>query len=508
MRMSSGLLPIGIFLLIGLCSQAQSITSYKELALNFSRINVGGSARIQGLGGTQVSLGGDYSSAYSNPAGLGMFHRSEFTFSSAFNQSNINSSYLENAVKDSNAKVIVPGMSLVFYSPYEDRGGFLGGAFGISFNRVNNFNQSFTYEGVNPPNSLIDAFIQDATGSGPWEQFGYTNPNASNFNSSTELAYHNYLIDTRGNLNSSKDSTHYSSVVITNPILQHEQVFSQGSQSQVNLSYGANFEDHLFVGLGIGLSSLNYTNKKTYSENFNDNFFSNFRLIEDLSIKGSGINATLGAIYKPIDIIQFGISIATPTSYSLTDSYQLHMNTLWKNFPYTNATQNDAPQTDIITSDYNLTTPWKFNGGGTFFFKKYGFISADVELLNYGSSNYTSFTTGVFFSYDNEQIKKLYTTTINYRIGGEFRLNKFRFRGGFNLMPDPYKTAQNGVDNSYQSISIGFGYKTPKFYIDATSVLSQGSFSYRPYVVSSNQTPLVTAKQNNTLVMVTVGFPF
>jgi hypothetical protein len=75
-------------------------------------------------------------------------------------------------------------------------------------------------------------------------------------------------------------------------------------------------------------------------------------------------------------------------------------------------------------------------------------------------------------------------------------------------MPDPNKTVQNNIDNSYQSFSVGVGYKTAKFYVDAATILSQGNFSYRPYVVSSNQTPLVTAKQNNTLVMVTVGFPF
>jgi hypothetical protein len=97
---------------------------------------------------------------------------------------------------------------------------------------------------------------------------------------------------------------------------------------------------------------------------------------------------------------------------------------------------------------------------------------------------------------------------MNYRIGAEYRLKTLRFRGGFNLTPDPYKSIQNGVDNSLQSVSFGVGYKTAKFYIDGAAVLSQSNFSYRPYLVSSNLTPLVTAKQTNTLLMVTLGFPF
>ena len=63
-------------------------------ALLFSRTRPSGSARIQALGGTQVSLGGDYSSALSNPAGLGMYNRSEFTFSPGLTTSSFSSDYL------------------------------------------------------------------------------------------------------------------------------------------------------------------------------------------------------------------------------------------------------------------------------------------------------------------------------------------------------------------------------------------------------------------------------
>ncbi len=56
---------------LSICFQAFS-QSFVDNALLFSRTVPGGSARIQSIGGAQVSLGGDYSSAFSNPAGLGM----------------------------------------------------------------------------------------------------------------------------------------------------------------------------------------------------------------------------------------------------------------------------------------------------------------------------------------------------------------------------------------------------------------------------------------------------
>jgi hypothetical protein len=71
-----------IFMFI--CSGAFA-QGFVENALLFSRTKPGGSARIQAMGGAQVALGGDYSSALSNPAGLGMYNRSEVTFSPALN---------------------------------------------------------------------------------------------------------------------------------------------------------------------------------------------------------------------------------------------------------------------------------------------------------------------------------------------------------------------------------------------------------------------------------------
>jgi hypothetical protein len=479
----------------------QNLTTYRELAVDFSRLDISGSARIQSLGGAQVSLGGDYSSANSNPAGLGMFNRSEFTFTPGFNSNSSTSLYLGNSVNDSNSKIIVPGISLVFHSPQEGKGSFLSGSFAITYNRTNNFNRSLTYEGLNEDNSIIDLYGEQATGFPP-SQFFDDNELG---NTPAFLAYKNFLINENLPPN---DTDYFTDVDIRLSKRQRARLLTQGSQSQVNLSYGANFNDRIFVGFGIGLASLNFQSKKTYSENFgNDKFLNSLELTEDITAKGSGINATLGMIYKPVDFFQLGGSIATPTAYSLSDTYQATMVTDWNNFPYTGTEPVGPLSTNVILTDYSLTTPWRFSGGGTFFIKKYGFITADVEWLNYGSSSYTSLISGLF-DVDNERIRRFYTSVTNYKLGGEFRLKTWRVRGGFNFMPDPHKITENDTDNSITSVSFGVGYKASKFYIDATTVLSQNNLSYRPYIVNSDKTPLVTAKQTNTLVMVTLGFPF
>jgi hypothetical protein len=504
MKKIAGLLLAGLGLLYSLPAHSQT---YAESALLFSRTSPGGSARIQGLGGAQVSLGGDYSSAYSNPAGLGMYNRSEITFSPGFNTSNTSSSYLGNTSNQSRGTFVIPGFSAVFHSE-KNNGALLGGTFGITFNRINDFNKTFSYGGTNQNNSIIDYFVQDATG---YDSTQFDPPTAGNnyvpgaqYEYPTGLAYYNYLINPVPG-----SPTNYFTDILTVPV-QHETVQTKGSQNQWNFSYGVNLKDKYFIGLGVGINSISYTSTKTYSESFpNDPYLNSLSLTESLSTKGSGINLTLGTIIKPIDILQFGVSIVTPSAYLLSDSYSASMSTNWHYFPYGAANIPPVPVThDQVLTDYNLNTPWRVSGGATFFFQKNGFITADVEYLNYGSNRYSSQTDGVTFDSDNADIKDLYKAVFNYRVGAEYRLNTFRFRVGYNLMPDPYKTVQNNVSASVQSVSAGVGYRTSKFFVDLAAVFKQGNSTYRPYVVDSPSSPLVTTKNTNSQVILTFGVPF
>jgi len=494
--------------------------SFTETALMFSRINPGGSARIQAMGGVQTSLGGDYSSAFSNPAGLGMFNRSEFTISPGFNSASIQSDYLGNSMSTTKTNLHIPGFGLVFQNNQNRSKGFLSGAFAISFNRVNNFNQSFNYEGTNSNNSIIDYFLEDATGLDP----GTLLPNGNNFNTPTGLAYNNFLIDGFQNQN---QEWLYTSPLITfdnNPndirrVFQNESVKTEGAQNQWSFSYGANLSDKVFIGAGVGFTSIKYEAKKNYSES---NFYfdlepdyeplDNFVLNETLKISGSGFNGTLGVIVRPIEQLQIGASYTTPTVNLLTDIYQASMDSKWNNFNYfgdsTKFLNNETTYTDDIISEYDLRTPSRLNLGASFFIHKYGFISADVELVNYSGTKYSSGISGIDFSSDNNDIKSLYQSTINYRLGGEFRYESFRARAGFSYMPDPFQSEQNGVNRAITSISGGLGYRNKKFYIDAALVFTEGNNSYRPYRVNTPESPLVTLKNSTTFGMLTIGFPF
>ena len=97
-----------------------------EQALLFSRQNPGGGARVQALGGAQVALGGDFSTALSNPAGLGFYNRNEFSITPGFTAVNASGNYnlysgpvnslsiTQVASSASTGTASLPGLAIVF----------------------------------------------------------------------------------------------------------------------------------------------------------------------------------------------------------------------------------------------------------------------------------------------------------------------------------------------------------------------------------------------------------
>ncbi|MGC3947467.1 MAG: hypothetical protein QM762_23620 [Chryseolinea sp.] len=481
--------------------------SYVESALMFSRTVPGGSSRIQGMGSSQTALGGDYSSAYSNPAGLGMFNRSEFTFTPAFSGYKTAATYLDNNDEATDSRFIIPGISGVFHLPIQNSG-FLSGSFGISLTRTADFNQSTYFHGRNPSTSIIDSFIDNANGATE-SQF---NKGSYNYNTPTGLAYYEYLIGpvsvTNPDDTSLPDDVYFTDVKGIPD--QEENIITKGASNQWNFAYGANYKDKVFVGLSIGLVSLKYKSDRTYKENFaNDDVFNNLLLNEKLDLRGNGINATLGVIGRPLDFLQVGASFTTPTYYEMTETYEATLQSSWKdNLEYYDGSPlgDFTEETQQVITDYTLTTPLKFSTGLAYL-SKYGIISADVDFVNPANAKYKSNISGVTFDNENNDIKATYTSAINYRVGGEFRYKIYRIRAGYGMQGNTYNSELN-LDNSIKTISGGAGIRLQKFYVDFAFVNTSGVNYYQPYSFFDGPGPIADLKRTTNTGMVTFGFTF
>ena len=515
--MKSNIFRISLTVIVLLNFSYTCAQDYAETALLFSRTRPGGSARIQGIGGSQIALGGDYSSALSNPAGLGMFNKSEFTLTPGLSFHNTSANYLGNNTEEERSVFNLPGLSFVWHMP-KDNGAFLGGSFAVSLSRTNDFNRSTLYSGgPNNDNSIVDYFIDQAFGA-TTSQF---DEGASQYNTPTGLAYFNYLIGPKSILNPPGPNDEYFTDA-DYPDNQQEEILVKGASNQWSFSYGGNFEDKFFFGGGIGITSLRYKSQKTFSETFipgnssDPDTLEYLQLNENLDIRGSGVSATFGAIVRPVDFVQLGVSFTTPTFYSFTETYEASLGTRWDNFDYygdgseilgDNLNDPDKPHTDLVTSDYNLTTPLKFSSGIAFI-SRFGFLTGDIELTNPARAKYSSDTPGISYSDNNEDIRSIYKAVVNYRIGAEFRYEMFRLRAGYGVQGNTYRDELD-TDNKITSISGGAGFRTKTFYIDFALINSVSSrFRYQPYTFFDGSGPAVSLKNKTTTGMITVGFTF
>ncbi len=535
-----GLLLGGLFMLFSITLTAQNY--FIEQALLFSRQNAGGSARMQAMGGAQVALGGDYSSGLSNPAGLGFYNRNEFTITPALSFQSSSGTYRtaeldgsNNVIYSkfnsslSNSFVSLPGLSVVFgANKNDDRAPFLGGTFSISLNRINDFNGGFEYKGQNNGTSMVDYMLEASSGYTKDQFDSEYDPNFSdpgkgdNVNTPAFLGYQNYLIGPT----TANGTTYFTDV--TGKPLQSELVKTSGSQNQWSIAYGANFTDKVFLGASIGIVSTRYEYDKTYKENYTgqamncNSCFNSFELKENRATIGSGVNLTLGAIYKPVEFFQVGVSYSTPTAYQLSDTYKASMNSSWNNFDYYGNGSRILSKEKFSTFDdpvsYSLSTPARFTFGAAVFYPKKGFVSVDVELINYSRATMSGFSEQTYslnISADsdvNPTVSSRFTSATNLRLGGEYRWKKFRFRGGMNVMGDPYlRKPTNRVNYSLtglSSVSGGIGYRDTKFFVDMAVIQTQGNGYYLPYSVASNINPDLNYLNTTTRVMFTVGFPF
>ena len=274
-----------------------------------------GTARHQAIGGAMTSLGGDLTAAFTNPAGLGFFRNSEVSLSLGYDLWSTDATYLDQNKSHSTSDFSLPNLSFVGATNKGllEKGAFKGGAWGFSVQRIANFSNEFGYFSDKlGESSIIDYYLGDASGvpESQIENRGLTG-----------LAYQTYqinpiVVDAAGKPITNPRS--YDSFVLGLPF-QDENVTQEGSASQINFGYGANFNHKLFIGGSLGIRSLEFSSIKKYNEEFANEPLINSSLLENLYINGTGVNLNLGLIYKPIDYVNLGFVLQTPTWFSLND---------------------------------------------------------------------------------------------------------------------------------------------------------------------------------------------
>ena len=129
-------------------------------ALRYSWLTQNGTARNQAIGGAGASLGGEFSSLFINPAGLGFYKTSEFVLTPGYSLKNFNSTYKNNSESSNDNNFNLGASGLLVSSPTPDRP-IKSFTFAIGVNRIADFNKHIYYKGQNSSSSYSEKYLEE-----------------------------------------------------------------------------------------------------------------------------------------------------------------------------------------------------------------------------------------------------------------------------------------------------------------------------------------------------------
>jgi len=493
-------LSLSLILILSLSSFAQTDID----ALRYSQSTSGATARSLAVGGAFGALGGDLSSANINPGGLGVFRASEIALTPTVNQGGVTSDFSGNTTDTDNNRWRIAGVGAAFVTltdRYEND--WKATTFAITYNQVANLDKRFSYENTTN-GSIVESFLEQANGLFPEQLGGFYERLALD----VDLIYNpdqGYLDFYGADLDANSS------------ILKAEVFAAKGSIYEMGFSVGANYRHDLYIGATLGLPILNYTQETRYREEDQGDqyeFFNNMTYTERFATTGAGLNLKVGAIYRINRMFRVGLAAHTPTTFGLTDTeFDVEMDYSITYDINEGPTLNRAA-TSADPVDYMLKTPWRVIASGGAIIPNFGFVSADVEWVNYSKSRYT-FDTDLYSFYEgfaeivNGDITANYTSAINARLGAEYRYKIFRARAGYAYYGNPFDSSVETDSGARQNISFGLGVRPESVYLDLALVRNMSNELYVPY--RTNNSPNVQEINNdigNTRIVLTGGFKF
>lgn len=490
------LIIISVFFLSGII-KAQNLDD----ALRYSQVYYSGTARFNSMGGAFTALGADLSSLSQNPAGIGLFRSSELSLTPQLN-------YIRSTTDFNNGK-----SSDYLYNFTLNQGGFVSNIisgrgttglisfnFGYSFNMTNNLNQNVMVSGINNSSSIADSWADQGN--------GYTKGQLGENAPVAAMAFDAWIIDT---LSGSK--TEYGTVYSNygdNPPSRYGQdvrrsTIYDGYLGEHALSFGGNLSNKLYFGATFGINTLRYSSYFEHVETANSTMPSEFKSMDYIDYfedRGTGFTFKFGFIAKPVEMLRIGVAFHTPTYYKIDEYFYEDISS-----KFTDGSDYHAFN-DPLRFNYALNTPFRLLTGVGVQIMKFGMISADYEYVDYSKAYFFQTGDGYNYSDKNNDIREAYKSVSNFRLGGEFRYNKFYFRSGYGYYGKAFKPAEDNADLDYRTISGGVGFREKGVSVDFGYVNYKSSQVNYLYQLESDADPSYNLTTIKNMFSLTLSYKF
>ena len=410
---------------------------------NLVENDLNGTARYVGMGGAMDALGADISTIGTNPAGIGLFRKSQVTGTFGL-------------VSQQDAESFSPGKktNLSFdqvgfvYSTRSGTKSFLNFAF--NYHKSRNFNQI-----LSASDRLVDASQNKLTYNKLRSELLYEFNNQGVPLEDRMVVSHNQL-----------DNIYYHNLIKADDGYGYYNATGydfnkamRGYIGEYDVNLSGNINDRVYLGVTLGLHDVHYKGYSEYAEDMEQNRdnIEWLGVADEREITGTGFDVKLGAIFRPIEDSPFriGVSVATPTWYDLNTSN------------YTYITDGQVDKGNGESYDFKLYTPWKFGLSLGHTIGNSLAIGAVYEYADYSSMD-TRVIDGGYYDWYGDYIDESSSDRHMNRHTERTLKGVSTVKLGMELKPDP-------------SIAVRFGYNyvSPMFKKDGFkdgTLQSEGSY--------------------------------
>lgn len=211
-------------------------------ALRYSWTIQNGTARNQAIGGASGSLGGEFSTLFINPAGLGFYKTDELVITPAYNMNKNKSTYNGILSNTSANKFNLGASGILFSFNNHPKSNVRNYTIALGVNRSADYNNNIFYKGGNNKSSYSEKYLEELIHN------NVTDPNraATDYPYGSSLALNTYLIDTARGANGSI-SGYKSLASVGTGLNQENTIASSGGITDIALGGAVNLRDKLFL---------------------------------------------------------------------------------------------------------------------------------------------------------------------------------------------------------------------------------------------------------------------
>ncbi|MDO4225377.1 MAG: hemin receptor [Bergeyella zoohelcum] len=467
---------------------AQDVSVIRNTLDVYSNDHSNGTAKNMAMAGSMGALGGDLSAIATNPAAAGVFISGTWSATLSVNSSKTSSKHANNTLNYDNTLTKL---------------GQIGGMLSFDPSDVNSkwkmVNLAFNYS-----NTSIDDYIETPGNHNIYLTRYAENPSTGTIGIQdlTDYKYNGHAYNRYGN------------------------------KSNLNIALGANYDHKVYIGGALNFKSVDIEQGDVFqllntsldsTTGLPVNILGTFgKQYTPYTENSTGFSASVGAIGKINNNFRVGVSIETPTFWSIDRTYTDY---------YLDSANNWS--SDVYNENVRLTTPFKTT-------LSLGLVANKNFALNV---DYTQALSTPKYKTDsgadsqlNDYFSNSYKKESEIRVGGEYRVNAFRLRAGYAYRNSPLKSetlsvapinggeeSATNIANPYlgsrQILSGGIGYDFKSFYIDAAiqnvttkfdNAFGAGEYGSvsSDYGFDSVKSITSSVKQRNNNFLLTFGWKF